>query len=58
MLAAMSSKIVDPRLVDKYLRVVLPKDVAKVLRVGPGDHVAFVVEGDRIEVRRVKISLD
>lgn len=54
----MASKKLDPRLVDRYLRIVLPKDVAEALKVGPGDHIAFVVDGSRIEVRKVKMSLE
>ncbi|MHB8634133.1 MAG: AbrB/MazE/SpoVT family DNA-binding domain-containing protein [Thermoplasmatota archaeon] len=54
----MASKRLDPRLVDRYLRVVLPKEVVAALKVGPGDHVAFVVEGNRVEVRKVRMSLE
>ncbi|MFO1532670.1 MAG: AbrB/MazE/SpoVT family DNA-binding domain-containing protein [Thermoplasmatota archaeon] len=54
----MASKSVDPRLVDRYLRVVLPKEVARALHVAPGDHVAFVMDGSRVEVRKVKMSLE
>ena len=53
-----AAKKLNPRLVDRYLRVVLPKEVATVLKVAEGDHVAFVVEGTRVEVRKVRMSLD
>lgn len=47
-----------PRLVDSHMRVVLTPEVAKALRVRPGDHVAFVLEGDEVRVRKVRLALE
>jgi bifunctional DNA-binding transcriptional regulator/antitoxin component of YhaV-PrlF toxin-antitoxin module len=49
---------INPRLVDQHMRVVLPKNVADALHVRHGDHVAFVVEGHEVKLRKVKLSLD
>jgi bifunctional DNA-binding transcriptional regulator/antitoxin component of YhaV-PrlF toxin-antitoxin module len=40
------------------MRVVLPKNAADALHVKQGDHVAFVVEGHEVKIRKVKLSLD
>lgn len=49
---------INPRLVDQHMRVVIPKDAADALRIKPGDHLAFVVEGREVRVRRIKMVLD
>jgi bifunctional DNA-binding transcriptional regulator/antitoxin component of YhaV-PrlF toxin-antitoxin module len=49
---------INPRLVDQHMRVVLPKNVADALHVKQGDHVAFVIEGYEVKLRKVKLSLD
>jgi bifunctional DNA-binding transcriptional regulator/antitoxin component of YhaV-PrlF toxin-antitoxin module len=49
---------IDPRLVDQHMRVVLPKAVVQALKLKRGDHVAFVLTGAKVEVRKVKLSLD
>lgn len=55
---ARSFQGINPRLVDQHMRVVLPKNVADALNVKQGDHVAFVVAGDEVKLRKVKLSLD
>jgi bifunctional DNA-binding transcriptional regulator/antitoxin component of YhaV-PrlF toxin-antitoxin module len=40
------------------MRVVLPKNVADALRVKQGDHVAFVVVGEEVRLRKVKLALE
>jgi AbrB family looped-hinge helix DNA binding protein len=40
------------------MRVVLPKNVADALGVKQGDHVAFVVGGGEVRLRKVKLALE
>lgn len=49
---------INPRLVDQHMRVVLPKNVVDALHLRQGDHVAFVVDGHEVTLRKVKLSLD
>jgi bifunctional DNA-binding transcriptional regulator/antitoxin component of YhaV-PrlF toxin-antitoxin module len=49
---------INPRLVDQHMRVVLPKNVADALHVKHGDHVAFVIEGHEVRIKRVRLSLE
>lgn len=55
---ARSFQGINPRLVDQHMRVVLPRNVADILHVKQGDHVAFVVVGDEVRLRKVKLALD
>lgn len=48
---------IDPRLVDQHMRVVLPKAVQQALKLRRSDHVAFVVTGPRVEIRKVHLTL-
>jgi bifunctional DNA-binding transcriptional regulator/antitoxin component of YhaV-PrlF toxin-antitoxin module len=57
-LMARAEKGIDPRLIDGSWRVVLPKEAIAALKVKQGDHVAFVVTEGRVEIRKVKLSLD
>lgn len=43
----------QPRLVDQHKRVVLPKEVLDILDLESGDHVAFAIEGKRVEILKV-----
>lgn len=43
----------QPRLVDQHKRVVLPKEVLEALSLDSGDHVAFAIDGKRVEIRKV-----
>jgi AbrB family looped-hinge helix DNA binding protein len=49
---------INPRLVDQHMRVVLPKNVADALHIKQGDHVAFVIVGSEVKLRKVKLTLD
>ncbi|HEX2065866.1 MAG TPA: AbrB/MazE/SpoVT family DNA-binding domain-containing protein [Candidatus Thermoplasmatota archaeon] len=43
---------INPRLVDKHMRVVLPKDVTAALHLRQGDHVHFDVRHGDVVVRK------
>lgn len=49
---------INPRLVDQHNRVVLPKSVTDALHLKHGDHVAFVVVGGEVRLRKVKLALE
>jgi AbrB family looped-hinge helix DNA binding protein len=40
------------------MRVVIPKNVADALHVKQGDHVAFIVSGETVQMRKVRLTLD
>ena len=49
---------IDARWIDQHNRVVLPKSVTDALHVGHGDHVAFLVEGHEVKLKRVRMELE
>jgi len=58
MTATEGSAPINPRLIDQHMRVVIPKEAVDALRIKQGDHVAFVVEGREVRVRKIKMVLD
>lgn len=51
-------KIFQPCLVDRARRVVIPAKVAAFLKVGPEDHVAFVVQDGEVHMKKVRWELE
>jgi len=49
---------ITPRLIDRHMRVVLTREAYEALGVRQGDHVAFVVCGGEVTLRKVRLALE
>ncbi|MCA1811983.1 MAG: AbrB/MazE/SpoVT family DNA-binding domain-containing protein [Halobacteriales archaeon] len=49
---------INPRLVDRHFRVVLPKEVVDFLGLERGSHVAFTVSDGEVRMQRVRLTLE
>jgi len=39
-------------------QVVIPKKIREVLKIGPGDYIAFIIEDDKIILRKARITFN